>query len=43
MRAALEHLNLALPPEVVDATIEELIRDRSAILLERQTSRFIGC
>ena len=34
MRAALERLNLALPPEAITAAVDELTRDRSAMSLE---------
>ena len=34
MRAALERLNPALPPEAITATVDELTRDRSAMSLE---------
>ncbi len=34
LRAALERLNLALPPEAITAAIDELTRDRSAMSLE---------
>src|SRR5580704_6940146 len=33
LRAALERLNPALPPEAISATLDELTRDRSAMLL----------
>jgi hypothetical protein len=33
VRAALERLNPALPPEAISAGVDELIRDRSAMLL----------
>jgi type I restriction enzyme R subunit len=35
LRAALERLNPALPPEAIVADIDELTRDRSAMLLEQ--------
>ncbi len=35
LRAALEKLNPALPPEAITAAIDELTRDRSAMLLEQ--------
>lgn len=35
LRAALEKLNPTLPPEVITAAIDELTRDRSAMLLEQ--------
>ena len=35
LRAALERLNPALPPEAIAAAIDELTRDRSAMLLEQ--------
>ena len=35
LRAALQKLNPALPPEAIDAAIDELTRDRSAMLLEQ--------
>ena len=34
LRAALERLNPALPPEVIAAAVDELTRDRSAMSLE---------
>ncbi len=34
LRAALERLNPALPPEAITAAVDELIRDRSAMSLE---------
>ena len=34
LRAALEQLNPALPPEVITAAVDELTRDRSAMSLE---------
>ena len=34
VRAALERLNPALPPEAITATVDELTRDRSAMSLE---------
>jgi type I site-specific restriction-modification system R (restriction) subunit len=34
LRAALERLNPALPPEAITAAIDELVRDRSAMSLE---------
>src|SRR5262245_13031178 len=37
LRAALERLNPALPPEAIAASIDELTRDRSAMLLEQAT------
>src|SRR6266704_3693195 len=33
LRAALERLNPALPPEAISAAVDELARDRSAMLL----------
>ena len=42
LRAALEKLNHMLPLEAITAAVEELNRDRSAMLLE-QANRFIGC
>src|SRR5712692_2359628 len=33
LRAALERLNPALPPEAISAAIDELTRDRSAMIL----------
>src|SRR5713226_7918790 len=33
LRAALERLNPALPPEAISATVNELTRDRSAMLI----------
>src|SRR5204862_3801701 len=35
LRAALERLNPALPPEAIAAAVDELTRDRSAMLLEQ--------
>ena len=35
LRAALEKLNLELPPEAITSAIDELTRDRSAMLLEQ--------
>ena len=35
LRAALERLNPALPPEAITAAMDELTRDRSAMLLEQ--------
>jgi type I restriction enzyme R subunit len=35
LRAALERLNPALPPEAITAAVDELTRDRSAMLLEQ--------
>lgn len=35
LRAALEKLNATLPPEAIAVTIDELTRDRSAMLLEQ--------
>ncbi len=35
LRAALERLNPALPPEAITSAVEELTRDRSAMLLEQ--------
>ena len=35
LRAALERINPALPPEAITAAIDELTRDRSAMLLEQ--------
>jgi type I restriction enzyme R subunit len=35
LRAALQKLNPALPPEAINAAIDELTRDRSAMLLEQ--------
>ena len=35
LRAALERLNPALPPEAITAAVDELTRDRSAMSLER--------
>jgi len=34
LRAALDRLNPALPPEAITATVDELARDRSAMSLE---------
>ena len=34
LRAALERLNPALPPEAITAAVDELTRDRSAMSLE---------
>jgi len=34
LRKALEKLNPAMPPEIIDAAVEELTRDRSAMTLE---------
>jgi type I restriction enzyme, R subunit len=34
LRAALERLNPALPPEAISAAVDELTRDRSAMSLE---------
>jgi hypothetical protein len=36
LRAALERLNPALPPEVITAAVDELTRDRSVMLLEQR-------
>ena len=35
LRASLEALNPALPPEAISSAIDELVRDRSAMLLEQ--------
>jgi type I restriction enzyme R subunit len=43
LRAALERLNRALPPEAITAAVDELTRDRSAISLEAANRRFICC
>ena len=37
LRAALEKLNPTLPPKAIAAAIDELTRDRSAMLLEQAT------
>ena len=37
LRAALERLNPALPPETITATVDELTRDRSGMSLEAAT------
>ena len=34
LRAALERLNAALPPDAITAAVDELTRDRSAMSLE---------
>jgi hypothetical protein len=41
LRAALERLNPALPPEAITAAVDELTRDRSAIPLDDQFKFFI--
>ena len=43
LRAAWERLNPALPPEAITAAVDELTRDRSAMLLEQANRRFIFC
>ncbi len=42
LRAALERLNPALPPEAITAAVDELIRDRSAMSLEAANREVYG-
>ena len=43
LRAALERLNPALPPEAMAAAVDELTCDRSAMSLAPRTTEFICC
>jgi type I restriction enzyme R subunit len=38
LRAALERLNPALPPDAINSAVDELTRDRSAMILESATA-----